>query len=376
MRVAILANEFFMPGARRVGGFAWLAREASRALRDDGFDVGLLTAELNERDVGADPLVDGTPLIPRRSSGLAHLRDVRRSRPDVVLSIDYRANYRRLLALLPRTPLVVWALDPRPPAVARTISTLRLPDREDVVPGGAASADTTSLGGVARLARLVQRPMRVPTPAPATVAPLVPDAFRVAPSADLLPYPLPPLPAGPKATEPAVAFLARMDPYKRPWLFVELARRLPRVRFLAMGEAYVRDWTPPADLPPNLELLGMVDGEAKHERLAAAWALVNTSIHEGLPVSFLEALAHGTPIVSCRDPEGIVSRFGRDIGRFDGSGMQGLDAFERGLREILDDDAERERIAREAPRWVAGRHSPQRFAAAFREIVADMGVAA
>ena len=34
---------------------------------------------------------------------------------DLILSIDYRIGYRRLFKILPRTPIIVWVRDPRPP---------------------------------------------------------------------------------------------------------------------------------------------------------------------------------------------------------------------------------------------------------------------
>jgi len=37
---------------------------------------------------------------------------------------------------------------------------------------------------------------------------------------------------------------------------------------------------------------------------------VNTSVREALPVSFLEALAHGTPIISGENPDGLTSDYG------------------------------------------------------------------
>jgi len=38
--------------------------------------------------------------------------------------------------------------------------------------------------------------------------------------------------------------------------------------------------------------------------------LVNTSVREALPVSFLEALAHGTPIISGENPDGLTEDYG------------------------------------------------------------------
>ena len=61
---------------------------------------------------------------------------------------------------------------------------------------------------------------------------------------------------------------------------------------------------------PNLVLTGFVSEEKKSLILEKSWGLVNTSIREALPISFLEALAHETPIISGEDPDGITSSYG------------------------------------------------------------------
>jgi hypothetical protein len=80
-----------------------------------------------------------------------------------------------------------------------------------------------------------------------------------------------PLPG--KSDGPRVVFLARLDPYKRPWLFVELARRFPGVGFLLLGRTHfsgLGSWTPEA-VPPNLKVMGHLDGAEKLRLLASAW---------------------------------------------------------------------------------------------------------
>jgi glycosyltransferase involved in cell wall biosynthesis len=100
--------------------------------------------------------------------------------------------------------------------------------------------------------------------------------------------------------------------------------------------------------------------------------IVNTSIHESLPISFLEALHCATPIVSCQDPEGITSRFGRYVGRVDGSGLDALDAFEDAIESLLDDEDLRLRLGAEGREWARANHTPERFLDAFAEIAATL----
>jgi glycosyltransferase involved in cell wall biosynthesis len=136
-----------------------------------------------------------------------------------------------------------------------------------------------------------------------------------------------------KSGEPTVCFLGRFDGEKRPELFLEMAERFPEARFVAMGKAnddsVDRALRSKYGGARNLEMPGFISGRRKIKVLEEAWVLVNTSVSEGFPVSFLEAAAHGCAVLSPHDPEGFASRFGRHVGDGD------LDA---GLRFLLDSD--------------------------------------
>jgi glycosyltransferase involved in cell wall biosynthesis len=141
-----------------------------------------------------------------------------------------------------------------------------------------------------------------------------------------------------KADEPTVCFLGRFDGEKRPELFFELARRFPEARFIAMGRAHDEDRDRRLRKLyggiPNLEMPGFVEGWEKSQLLEESWILVNTSVSEGLPVSFLEAAAHGCAILSFHDPDGFASNFGCHVRE------GGLD---RGLIFLLEENRWRDR---------------------------------
>ncbi|MGI0080531.1 MAG: glycosyltransferase [Nitrososphaerales archaeon] len=63
----------------------------------------------------------------------------------------------------------------------------------------------------------------------------------------------------------------------------------------------------------NIHFKGFVTEEEKRELLDRAWILLNTSAREGLPMSFLEAGAHGLAIISNSDPDGYTSMFGKCV---------------------------------------------------------------
>jgi glycosyltransferase involved in cell wall biosynthesis len=154
-----------------------------------------------------------------------------------------------------------------------------------------------------------------------------------------LPNPVEVPPSRPeKADEPTVCLLGRFDGEKRPELFFELARRFPEVRFIAMGRAHDEDrdgWLRRLyGGIPNLEMPGFVEGREKSRLLEESWILVNSSVSEGLPVSFLEAAAHGCAILSFHDPDGFASNFGFHVRE------GGLD---RGLIYLLEENRWRDR---------------------------------
>lgn len=66
--------------------------------------------------------------------------------------------------------------------------------------------------------------------------------------------------------------------------------------------------------------------------------LVNTSIHEALPITFLEALAYGTLLVSCRNPEDLTSKFGRYTGPVLGDGFDKVPLFTSAIEELIENE--------------------------------------
>lgn len=251
------------------------------------------------------------------------------------------------------------------------LGTLRLPDGG--LPRGVDPVDCASLGIIARISPAWASPSA--RDARAGPRPQIPATYAASPSkVFFLPNPVD---AGPsnsvgdgagafeKDAPRRVLFLGRLDPVKRPWLFAELAARFPEVEFAFVGRPHFEGegaWRPEG-LPRNVRMLRRLDGRSKTEVLSSAAALVNTSIHESLAVSFLETLACETPVISCQDPESVVSRFGSYVGRFDGDGRDALPHFAEALARLLRDREERARLGREAR---GEKFSPPGAAATYR----------
>ena len=367
-RIGVIANEFFDPDRSRVGGFGMLTRQITRcAPQIDGraLEVDHFWPDPPPALRGRSTTVYDRPLHVRHRLGRLHKLKIGRRRPDVFLTIDWRKSYRYYTEMFPDVPVIMWVQDPRTPEDWARCTGARLPGQTgDEVLAGLSPIDTSGLGAIvaARAGTVGRFILASPSPflnekVESTYG-LVPDTVYP------LCYPMEPAArTGPRADAPTVVFLGRLDPQKRPWLIPPIARALPEVRFRILGAQQVRaglGWTP-TDLPPNVEMLGHVDGEEKRAELQGAWALINTSVHEGLPVSFVEALQHEVPIVSTVDPEAVTSRFGAVVPRGAGDGLEVVDAFVEALKALLDDPDRRDRLGRAGRDWAAAEHSQARF---------------
>lgn len=382
LKLGIVANEFLDTRIGRAGGFGWAARQAARCFTEDpnlGVDVVFLAGSLAGASGQSETTAHDTRLLFNQPGRWNYLRAVRGERIDLLLTVDYRPDYRRLFWMLPRTPIIVWVRDPRSAEDVTKVGTLRIPGAEDVRPGGISPINCTSLADVVRASKVLRRPVLIASKMP-YLDEKIPGTYGVKASGLVLPNPeILDCPVGTvvKSERPRVVFLGRLDPIKRPWLFVELARRFPNVEFLVVGQAHFdgpRAWQPAA-LPDNVKLLGHVDGKEKVEVLSSAWALVNTSIHEEAPVSMFEALACETPLLACMDSGKIVSDFGVFAGRFDGTGMDALPQLAEGLARLLNDGGLRARLGKAGRRWVAENHGKEAFLAAFDRLCARAGLA-
>lgn len=156
-----------------------------------------------------------------------------------------------------------------------------------------------------------------------------------------------------KSDTPTVLFLGRFDGEKDPECFMRLALEFPDVRFVAAGASHDSVFDESIrtryESVENLSLPGFIDGEEKNRFLDESWVLVNTSISECLPVSFLEAAAHGCSILSPHDPDGFASSFGFHTSK------HGLST---GLKHLLTDETWRKKGA-QGYRYVKKTHEMQ-----------------
>jgi glycosyltransferase involved in cell wall biosynthesis len=186
--------------------------------------------------------------------------------------------------------------------------------------------------------------------------------------------------------ENKIIFLGRIAAQKRVWSFCEIAKALPQYEFYVLGETHpLRSEAANAlsleayrnldgsSKVKNLHFVGHVDGTAKANHIKTAKLLLNTSIWEGIPVSWLEALSFGTLIVSSFDRDNITSRFGTYIGEVLGDGVTHADTgrFAVAIEHWMTHDEERERVAQAAIEFVRTRHSVSAFVRDMRNTILD-----
>jgi len=362
-----------------MGGFGWAVQQVATCFSGDpelGVDPILLMGERLPAGEERPERVHGCEVVWVGDSIAAWAMAVRRAKVDLILAIDYRTNYGALFALCPFTPVVIWVRDPRERKDNALIGQLRIPGNPHA-PLGVGVHRTQTLAPVYFLWRALGRKVRLAVTTPA-LAPKIQDTYGVSGAdAAVLPNIIERAQAPlVKAERPVVVYLARLDPVKRPWIMEELARRLPEAEFVVMGRVHFQGagaWRP-AENVPNIRYLGHVEGEVKEAELRRGWVLLNTSLHEGLAVSYLEGFAHEMPLVSCVDTEGLATRFGRAIDRHPGDGMDAVPAFEAALRELFADRELRMRLGREAREWVENTHSREAFLRSFFALAGELGV--
>jgi glycosyltransferase involved in cell wall biosynthesis len=184
--------------------------------------------------------------------------------------------------------------------------------------------------------------------------------------------------------EDKIIFLGRLEAQKRVWIVCEIAKAMPKYQFYILGATGKgRDEAANAEtLEPyrnfdgsskirNLHFVGHVDGDAKSLHIKKAKLLLNTSIWEGIPVSWLEALSYGTLIVASFDRDDIVARHGTFVGEVMGDGTDPADLlkFTAAIEYWMTHDSERISTAQRAIDFVRTRHSIGLFVGNMRNAI-------
>lgn len=175
-----------------------------------------------------------------------------------------------------------------------------------------------------------------------------------------------PVPSGPfqKSMPVKILWVANLKRWKRPEVFIELARRmidLRDVEFLMVGKpspdlAWQAGLDNEINGTPNLTYLGECSQEQVNEMMASAHIFVNTSESEGFPNTFIQAWMRNVPVVSLGfDPDGILGR-----GRI-GCSARDVPELCDLVRILALDSATRARMGQLGRECALRHHSPRNF---------------
>ncbi len=167
-----------------------------------------------------------------------------------------------------------------------------------------------------------------------------------------------------------VFWLGRLVWYKRPQIFVELARSLPNYQFIMAGSGPLQMQIERQGKDVrNLKLLGRVDHHRAEELCGKASIFVNTSEFEGFPNTLLECGARETPFVSLNyDPDEVICSY--RIGMHSRT-LQGL---ANDVSLLMNDFSIRQELGKNARKYVLDNHSPEKVVDAYDRMLNQLPV--
>ncbi|MFA5088635.1 MAG: glycosyltransferase family 4 protein [Candidatus Omnitrophota bacterium] len=383
-KLGFLVEEFFHKDLRGFGGYGMTIKNLTdyfnAAGRSPKADV-LMSSQFAHHRFGikryhnADVLFREGHTRKYVINFFKYSRMVNQRNIDLIITIGWYRSYEYCAYALSATPIVVWIHDPRGKEEWDKIMTVPLELK--VIGDDYKSGDLSKVvnGKINSFQNFLQQSRKSNRKIFfATTTPCLIERARRSYGLDnieafVLPIciDLPDIQKPAYSEKPSLLFLARLEPYKRPWIYFELAKRFPQVDFLVAGIAHFPEVVNPIlekyQNIPNLKFLGLIEGAEKHKALNSVWALVNTSIHEGQPVSFLEAFSYYKPVISCHDPDEIVSKYGWFTGQSIGEGLddQTLDSFSLAIRECLNNSKVREEKGFQARKYVEEHNTYAKF---------------
>jgi glycosyltransferase involved in cell wall biosynthesis len=160
-----------------------------------------------------------------------------------------------------------------------------------------------------------------------------------------------------------VVWVANLKPWKRPELFLRLAKDLSHredVRFVMIGKpmgepSWCRTIADGAARLENLRYLGEQPQEVVNEVLSEADIFVNTSVQEGFANTFIQSWLRGVPVVSLSvNPDRIFDS--RSIGVCAGN----YERLKEGVVELIEKKSLREKMGEQGRKYAEGVYADAR----------------
>ncbi len=392
--VGLVLEEFFHQDFKRFGGYGMTAKNISdyyNSHPESDLEINVLIS--SKLAMATKPRVQQfhqAKILFRSADDESPNRDLLRylwcfgqNPSHVLLTIEYYVSYDYIFKALPWVPIIIYIRDPRGPqewsrlgAIAMELQWRKMNSIADLLKSQ--EWENNHIHDIIKSCQRTGRKIIFATNAEflaerAKKAYCLPDMKPY-----LLPNPLvmPDLNKVQSSVKPSLIFMGRLDPQKRIWMVFELAKQFKHVDFIIAGAptaSYGGIMDPVIERYKhldNLKFLGTVDGEPKWKALGESWGMINTSIHEGLPVTFLESLCMAKPIISCLNPDELVSRFGYYTGDILGEGMdrESLERFSRQIELFLADAKTRQEKGRLGREYVEKRHTFKNFDKHLKEI--------
>jgi len=378
-RVALLVDEFFGGWDTAIGGYGALARKyICRLIPNDELQVDLLL-NIHGGTGTQHKLIDQT-MIYRLPGDPGERQDwLDTMAYNLFLSIEMtEMSFKILSDYQTNTPLLYWIQDPRDLKMyqSRLQTVNRIKDD-----------DWGYIKDVSVWIQAMMKQQRVSFISQGeSLSAIAREMYRIPETFPIhdLPNPVE-IEFDYKLNEPPkenkIIFLGRLEAQKRVWIVCEIAKRMPQYEFYVLGatgkgrdEAANAKTLEPYRNPDgsskikNLHFTGHVDGEVKNNHIKTAKLVLNTSIWEGIPVSWLEALSYGTLVVSAFERDNIVGRFGAFVGEVmgDGTDEATLNRFAEAIEFWITHEVERNATAQQAIQFVRERHSTALFISKMR----------
>lgn len=370
IKVGLIIDEFFGGLNTAFGGYGFLARRyIAKYIPSEDIKIDILLGIGEKRYSAEEHIIDEVKVykLPRKK---AYARKwLKRKNYDIYLSIELTYSYVLENETNKNKKLILWIQDPRPMYEWDEINTVKLfPETNyynqriyDLV------HDWYNQKRVIFISQgyFLNEKAR--------------DLYQLSSNVDIQYFPNPidinyNFDISTYKKKNLIIFLGRIESVKRGWLFCEIAKRMPQYEFFMLGQIF-RESAKNEEIInkyidiKNLHFVGHVDGKEKEKYLMDAKILVNTSIHEALPISFLEALSYGTLLVSNRNPEELTSKFGVYVGEVLGDGFDKIDLFVNAINTLMDDETKRKEISQLAIQYIKENHNVTDFIRNLRNII-------